>query len=404
MNVTSHLVVNSPPEQQGSVLGHDATEQSCLANLYILEAEVFLASVRADLAAQRAQKYRDYVAELHHVSEFAETPTPIDRADEPLFSKPRHLRLVAQFKAKITARFVLGKLDDSDREWAIGFASFFVRTLREIDRGMRGFNENDNLIIDRCFLKELRARTKTALRKVRTESRKRHYADLGFVSEFALTVRYLQLKKKTKRILDQNEVKELRSLNESDFLESIARHMGVSDTWHETTALPVGKKPAPLPLHDMLFHAKPETVASSNGTNPRKGETLEEYAGRNKNGELGRLLPYWCPTCKEYSASSHDGPGGIDCKVRLATIAEKRAVKLANQRKKKNRPTPRVSEKHLQPRGRGPTGINRQEDIMARKADAAFRRWLTESKMVKQRHPNAPPRVRSLEKIVSESK
>lgn len=51
------------PPPQGSVLGRIVTGQSCLEILYILEAEAFLASVRAEIAALRAaQPVCDYLS------------------------------------------------------------------------------------------------------------------------------------------------------------------------------------------------------------------------------------------------------------------------------------------------------------------------------------------------------
>jgi len=178
--------------------------------------------------------------------------------------------------------------------------------------------------------------------------------------------------------------------------------------------------------------------------------SLEEYAANHKNDESVTVphLPYWCPTCKQYVARGHDGPGGIDCEDYLDTLAEKRAVKLANS-KKKSKTNRRVSEKHRRPRGRGPTGVNVTEnrfierlskttntkaeptlmklltlrdgvsplmekmfevhDVIRRCENApryedAFKRWLMEKKMVMTGHPNAPENGRSLEAILERSR
>ena len=236
----SHQVV-SPPPIEGSVLGRIVAGDSVLGQLlywiaFSLANARMLASVQAELAALRAQKYRDYVAELHHVSEFAEPPAPISSTDEPLFSKPRYLRLEAQRQAKTAATFVRAILEDGPREHAIGFASLFVRQLRAFEKGMRGCSENDLLIIDRCFLKELRARTKTALQTVRAEGRAIEYCSLRVVSRFALTVRYQKLVTATVRDSARKAEKRVKELSCSDYLDRIANNVGIAGNWRESSA------------------------------------------------------------------------------------------------------------------------------------------------------------------------
>ena len=110
----------------------------------------------------------------------------------------------------------------------------------------------------------------------------------------------------------------------------------------------------------------------------------------------------WCPTCKQYVKWSHDGPGGIDCEIRLATVAEKRAVKFTNHGKKEERRRV-VCRQNTYSLG----AVVRLVSTVKKTLWHRYECSVTPEKrkqMVAQGHRNAPPRVRSLEKIVSESR
>ncbi len=96
MFVPSHQVASPPPKHQGSVLGRIVTGDSRLGQLLYWIAFCnanarLLASVQAELAELRTQ-HRDYLAELHHVSEFkpyrpnSKSTCAKFQNDEPLFA------------------------------------------------------------------------------------------------------------------------------------------------------------------------------------------------------------------------------------------------------------------------------------------------------------------------------
>src|SRR5258708_4858813 len=96
MNISTHLVVNSPPDNQVSVFGRIVAGESCLELLLTIarwEAlDRAIAEIRAELTALREHPLCDYLT-LHSLSEFtpyqhnSESTRKKFANDEPLFAR-----------------------------------------------------------------------------------------------------------------------------------------------------------------------------------------------------------------------------------------------------------------------------------------------------------------------------
>jgi len=359
MFVPSHQVASPPPKHQGSVLGRIVTGDSRLGQLLYWIAFCnanarLLASVQAELAELRTQ-HRDYLAELHHVSEFkpyrpnSKSTCAKFQNDEPLFALKvgeyckafPHLIVFADEDGYVTGTCTQEQL----------LTALLVTELTKLvnlrkrqtltkEKCLHGMPEQwcslceTNEKIDSVpysppsdfIANQLKSRKEKGASDCRVSSPEE--LDVFFDNLTRKVVQHVVVRQRKETHTEPHTAEEQAWLMEWYAAEEWCA--AVKSAHQKPIEVPFGPltkaiaesgRPTFRDLFGKLLESTRKEAANLRLTAPR--QRLEEYAARHKNGEsvTVRHLPNWCSTCKQYMTWSHDGPTGIPCNVPVLSLS-----------------------------------------------------------------------------------